>query len=960
MNLKRPQLLRWSLALLSILFAADVLTFLWAENQWFGEVGYQAVFQTRLWAKALIGLTVFCVSLGFLGINWTIARRNAWSTELSENDRASLPGKMGFAALLPITLIASLFISGWLIYQGQLVWGYWQAGTEQPVLRLGMVWQTVKTWAEQIWQLAIAAGLSVAILVSPQIWLGAIVLLTSLGFAFVLAEHWTTFLAALSPTSFNQADPLFQKEISFYIFSLPVWELIEFWLVSLSALALLSVGLIYLLSGNSLSQGLFSGFTRSQRRHMYGLGAVVLGAIALVYWLDRYRLLYSPEGVVFGAGYTNAMIQLPAYNMLLGMAALTAVGLVGAGLLQRSPQPHAKPVRRSRPSVPSSPKPIPLALYGLGLFLAISIAAEGILPALIQQAVVQPNELQLEQPYIRHGIDFTRAAFNLNNIDVETFDPENALTLADLQKNRQTVDNIRLWDTRPLLDTNRQLQRIRLYYEFPDADIDRYTLPTTDGRTTQQQVLIAARELDYNSVPAAAQTWVNKHLIYTHGYGFTLSPVNTAGEGGLPDYLVQGIEPITIDPRIQNAIPIDKPRIYYGEITNTYVMTGTQVQELDYPSGSDNVYNTYDGRGGVPIGNFWQRLVLAKHLRDWRMAITDNFTPQTRVLFRRNINQRVRSIAPFLHYDSDPYLVVADAQGTDPQFDQNHLYWMIDAYTTSDRYPYSDPLSHDFNYIRNSVKVVIDAYHGSVNFYIADESDPIIQTWKKIFPNLFQPLAKMPAALRQHIRYPQDLYGVQADHLMTYHMTDPIVYYNREDQWRAPNEIYGAQQQLVAPYYLITRLPSGSREEFILLRPFTPAQRNNLIAWLSARSDGDQYGKILLYTFPKQRLIFGPEQIEARINQDPVISQQISLWNRQGSRAIQGNLLVIPIERSLLYVEPLYLEAEQNQLPTLVKVIVAYRDRIVMADTLREAIEAIFRPAPNAPAIVRPVGNSPA
>jgi uncharacterized protein len=959
MNIKRPPLWFWILLSLGILFALDLLSFLWAEGQWFVEVGYLSVFWTRLWTKVLIGVTVFGVSLAFLGTNWSIACRNAWSPELSESDRASLAGKMGLTILLPLAFLCCFLISGWLLYQGQLAGRYWQAGFEQPILRLDMVWQTVKTWGQQLWQLAVCIGLSVAILVSPQIWLGAIVLLTSIGFAWIMSEHWSTFLAALFPTAFNQADPLFQQDIGFYIFALPVWELLEFWLVILSALALLSVTLIYLLAGDNLSQGNFPGFTRVQRRHLYGIGAIFVGAIALIYWLNRFRLLYSPDGVVFGAGYTNAIIQLPAYNLLLGMAALTGVGLLGAGLMRRSPKVTTQIVRRSNRQAKPSPKHTPLALYGLGLFIAVSVAAEVILPTLIQNAVVQPNELNLEQPYIRYGIDYTRAAFNISNIEVETFDPENQLTFADLQRNRQTIDNIRLWDTRPLLDTNRQLQRIRLYYEFPDADIDRYTLPTADG-TTQQQVLIAARELDYNAVPAAAQTWVNKHLIYTHGYGFTLSPVNTAGEGGLPDYLVKGLEPITVDPRIQNAIPIGKPRIYYGELTNTYVITQTQVQELDYPSGSDNVYNTYDGRGGVPIGNFWQRLVLAKHLRDWRMMLTENFTPQTHVLFRRNINQRVRSIAPFLRYDSDPYLVVADAQdANNPQFDENHLYWMIDAYTTSDRYPYSDPLSHNINYIRNSVKVVIDAYHGSVNFYIADAQDPMIQTWSKIFPNLFQPLEQMPAALRQHIRYPQDLYGIQSDHLMTYHMTDPIVYYNREDQWRAPNEIYDAKPQLVAPYYLITKLSSGDREEFILLSPFTPAQRNNLIAWLSARSDGDQYGKMLLYTFPKQRLIFGPEQIEARINQDPVISQQISLWNRRGSRAIQGNLLVIPIERSLLYVEPLYLEAEQNQLPTLIKVIVAYRDRIVMADTLRQALEAIFRPTTPEPAIVRPVDEIP-
>ncbi|HEY9662779.1 MAG TPA: UPF0182 family protein, partial [Allocoleopsis sp.] len=409
------------------------------------------------------------------------------------------------------------------------------------------------------------------------------------------------------------------------------------------------------------------------------------------------------------------------------------------------------------------------------------------------------------------------------------------------------------------------------------------------------------------------------------------------------------------------------PRIYYGEITDTYVMTPTRVKELDYPSGSDNVYNVYDGRGGIEIGTGWRRWLFSKHMLDWRMLLTDNFTPQTKLLFRRNINDRIRAIAPFLHYDSDPYLVVADTGNkawqkgyhqTDSQTpDQSYLYWIIDAYTTSDHYPYSDPGDHPFNYIRNSVKIIIDAYHGSVNFYVANPNDPIIQSWQKIFPDMFQPLDQMPSVLRQHIRYAQDFFRVQSDRLMTYHMTDPVVFYNREDQWRAPNEIYGDQPQAVAPYYLIMKLPTGKDEEFILLQPFTPVQRTNLIAWMAARSDGAQYGKMLLYNFPKQKLVFGPEQIEALINQDPVISERISLWNRQGSRALQGNLLVIPIEQSLLYVEPLYLEAEQNKLPTLVRVIVAYGSRIVMAENLQKSIEAIFQPPPVLNPIVRPVGE---
>ncbi|MTJ53762.1 hypothetical protein FJR38_14450, partial [Anabaena sp. UHCC 0253] len=591
-----------------------------------------------------------------------------------------------------------------------------------------------------------------------------------------------------------------------------------------------------------------------------------------------------------------------------------------------------------------------------------------ILPITVQKLIVEPNELKREEPYISRNIALTRQAFNLDVIDSQTFNPSGKLTEADIKANDLTIRNIRLWDQEPLLKTNRQLQQIRPYYKFPDADVDRYQIKNslTQDTTEKQQVLIAARELNYPDVPLQAQTWVNQNMIYTHGYGFTLSPVNTVAIGGLPEYFVKDISQNgsalnTSSPAIRESIPIGKPRIYYGEISNTHVMTGTKVKELDYPSGSDNVYNTYDGLGGIKLNSLWKRWLFSIYLKDWRMVFTRDFLPDTKVLFRRNINERIRAIAPFLKFDSDPYLVAADAHidNKNQQFpgQENFLYWIVDAYTTSDRYPYSDTGTDDINYIRNSVKVVIDAYNGTVKFYIADPSDPLIISWSKIFPQMFQTMQDLPPNLRSHIRYPVDFFKIQSERLMIYHMTDPQVFYNREDQWQIPNEIYGDETRQVEPYYLITSLPNVPFEEFILLLPYTPKQRTNLIAWLAARSDGENYGKLLLYNFPKERLIYGQEQIEARINQDPVISQQISLWNRQGSRVIQGNLLVIPIEQSLLYVEPIYLEATQNSLPTLVRVVVAYENRIVMAQTLEQALQGIFQPqlTPPPPPIIRPV-----
>ncbi|WRH69066.1 MAG: UPF0182 family protein [Planktothrix sp. GU0601_MAG3] len=403
-------------------------------------------------------------------------------------------------------------------------------------------------------------------------------------------------------------------------------------------------------------------------------------------------------------------------------------------------------------------------------------------------------------------------------------------------------------------------------------------------------MLIAPRELNYELVPEKAKTWVNEHLVYTHGYGFTLSPVNRVAEGGLPEFFVKNIgadprlDPDTtleVSPRIKNIIPIGKPRLYYGLLTNTQIMTSTKVQELDFPLGNENVYNIYDGEGGIVIGTGWKRFLFAYYLKNWQMLFTDNFTPETKLLFRRNILERVKAIAPFLHYDSNPYIVVADSNSS--SVDHNYLYWMIDAYTTSNMYPYSDPEGAGFNYIRNSVKVIIDAYNGTVKFYSLEENkDPIISTLKQVFPDLFNSIQEMPIALRKHIRYPVDLFSVQSQHLLTYHMSDPIVFYNREDLWRVPAEIYASKQQPMEPYYLIMRLPMEKSEEFMLMLPFTPASRNNLVAWLAARSDLEHYGSLLLYRFPKQRLIFGPEQLEALINQEPEISEQISLWSRQG------------------------------------------------------------------------------
>ena len=946
------RIFRLVVLLLGLWLCFDIASHLAAEFLWFQELGYLPAFLLRLKTQLGLWAIAFFASAGFLLGNLALANLLKYPVVFDKQVR----GEEGFGLrwLLPVLLVLSVLVGLILFYYTQDALRFWLPFTKLPsVSPLLLRWfEIVPQLPSQILQLGMLLGLSIAILINPQFWLNAIALALSLIFGFVLSEHWEQVLQYFHHSIFKSTEPLFQRDISFYVFSLPVWELWEFWLVGLFLYGLVAVSLIYLHSGDSLNQGRFLGFSPPQLRHLHGLGRCLCSAITLRYWLRRYELLYSTRGVAYGASYTDVTVQLPVYTGLSLLAVAIAIILLWRKNRVLSRQ---------------------LLIYGLGLYLIGAVIASWFLPIVIQRLVVEPNELARERPYIQRSIAFTRQAFDLDDIEVETFDPQGNLTVDSLQENDLTIRNIRLWDTRPLLETNRQLQQIRPYYKFPSADIDRYTLKRIlDSETTEKrQTILAARELDYSGVPKEAKTWVNEHLVYTHGYGFTLSPVNTVGPGGLPDYFVKDIgvdaqegnnsSLRTSSEQIRASIPIGQPRIYYGEISNTYVMTGTKAKELDYPSSNDNVYNSYDGSGGIGIGSVWRRWLFAQYQKDWQFLVTQNFTPQTKLLFRRNIRERVRAIAPFLRYDSDPYLVVADvnptnvAAGKSPS-NQNYLYWIIDAYTTSDRYPYSDPGLDEFNYIRNSVKVVIDAYNGSVDFYIADPQDPIITSLATIFPGLFKPLDAMPPALLSHLRYPVDLFNTQSERLLTYHMSDPQVFYNREDLWQVPTEIYGSKPRQVEPYYLIMKLPRGQSEEFILLLPFTPRERPNLIAWLAARSDGEEYGKLLLYEFPKQQLVYGQEQIEARINQDPVISQQISLWNRQGSRAVQGNLLVIPISRSLLYVEPLYLEAEQNSLPTLVRVIVAYENRIVMAETLEQALQAIFQPKDTTtPAIVRPV-----
>ncbi|MGK7941024.1 MAG: UPF0182 family protein [Crocosphaera sp.] len=961
--------------LLAIGLIFELVSHIIVEGLWFQEVGYIDIFfKQLLWQLGLWGI-ITGFSLWFLWGNLRQAKRHQWhfipsvpiqgkKKRRKRQKRISqlIPESRSFGLFWLIIILTILggLMGFMLLYYSEVAYDVWTPDFTLPNITpplptpffLDSIPEILSQLKTHLWKGVMMGGTIILILINGQVFLRIISIAFSMIFGLILSGNWTRILQYFQPTAFEKIDPQFGLDISFYVFSLPFLKLVNFWLGGLFFLGFIIVTITYLLSANSLSQGKFPGFSRNQLRHLYILGSFLMSLVGLYHWLARYQLLYSTKGVVFGASYTDIHFLLPIYTIAAIITIVIALWLLIKGITGWGKYAQIKSLR---PSIFSN---LPFSIFPFLLYLSILIIAFFGQQA-VQSLIVEPNELAKEKPYIERNIALTRHAFNLDQISVETLKGTGNLTkesLKSLDQNRLTLNNIRLWDSRPLLQTNRQLQQLRLYYKFNDADIDRYSIPVkiNDNLTkkAKQQVLIAARELDYNEVPEQAKTWVNEHLVYTHGYGFTLSPVNRVDQGGLPFYFVQNIgtennsgELQTSSNSIRNSIPIDNPRIYFGESTNTYIMTDTAVQELDYPSGQDNVYNVYDGRGGIKLENWTRRLLFADYLKDWQMLFTRNFTPDTRLIFRRNINRRIRRIAPFLRFDRDPYLVTAKVKNDNNQPEETTLYWIIDAYTTSDSYPYSEPGDRPFNYIRNSVKIVIDAYNGDVNFYIIDSSDPIIKTWNKIFPNLFKPFSEMPISLKVHIRYPKDLFNTQSERLLNYHMKDPQVFYNREDQWRIPQEIYGENQQPIEPYYLLMSLTSDA-QEFILFSVYTPTSRNNLIAGLFARSDGDNYGKMLLFELPKQRVIYGPEQIEALINQDPVISQQISLWNRQGSRVIQGNLLVIPFftEQSLLYVEPLYLEAEQNSLPTLARVIVVYENQIVMSKTLNQALNSIFEP----------------
>jgi len=743
-------------------------------------------------------------------------------------------------------------------------------------------------------------------------YLSWILVLISIFFGLAAQFGWERVLLALNATTFGMADPLFGMDVGFFVFTLPLlwglWYAIFFAvLINLAVTA----GAYLFLQADRLIFGPeerdYAEIARSIPGRALAHLSALLGILALLlsfrYLLDRYELLYSTTGVVYGAGYADVQARLPFLYIYAGAAILVALLLFASAAGRRSHR----------------------LVSVIGVVIVATAVLGVVYPAVVQQYSVSPNEIVMESPFIANNINYTLLAYGLDRVDERPFPVDYNLTGEDLLANSGTVDNIRLWDWRPLLSTYKQLQEIRLYYEFFDVDVDRYAI---DGE--KRQVMLSARELSSEELPEQAKTWQNLHLFYTHGYGICMSPANVVTLEGLPEFYVKNLPP---DSALGEML---RPEIYYGEGRKDYVVVKTGLPEFDYPLGDENVYASYSGTGGVELDPL-MRLLMTYRLASLKILLSDDVTAESRVMIYRNVKERANALAPFLFYDQDPYIVFADGR----------LYWIVDAYTLTDRFPYSEP-SGGFNYIRNSVKVVVDAYNGTVRYYVIEE-EPIVLAYEAIFPDLFSPLDSMPEELQAHLRYPVDLFKVQAGIYRNYHMNDPQVFYNREDAWDIPTEVYQGSRETVEPYYVIMKTPGSERdEEFMLIQPFTPRSKNNMIAWMCAKSDQPDYGGLVVFKFPKDQLIYGPMQIEARIDQDTEISEQLTLWSQKGSSVIRGNLLVIPIEESLLYVEPLYLRAENSELPELKRVIVAYGSQVAMEETLEEALAMIFEFAPEA------------
>jgi hypothetical protein len=771
-------------------------------------------------------------------------------------------------------------------------------------------------------------------------------------FALGFSSYWDTYLRYRYGGNYGLRDPLFGLDIGFYLFHLPFYELEQHLLGYLSFVTVMAVVAIYFTGASfrAAAGGYPSRSTGRAIRHVSALLLVLFAVVGWEFYLDRYELVYSTLGIVYGAGFAADHITRPVLSFMLG-ASIVYCALLGLNMVR----PTIRAIVTGAIAYTS--------LYVLGLLF---------LPALFQHYYVQPNELALETPYLKRYISFTRKAYGLDKIAETSYPALGDLTPAALARNQDTIDNIRLWDDRPLLQTYQQTQAIRLYYDFYNVDTDRYHL--ADG---YHQVMLSARELS-RELPAKAQTWVNQRLQFTHGYDIVMSLVSKTAGDGIPRYVLDNIPA-----RSSLGLKITRPEIYYGEAMRGYRIVGTKVREFDYPKGDDNVYTSYTGTGGIPLNSFWKRMLFAWTQHDVSILLTSYLEPQhSRIQLWRRVRDRVAQIAPFLRLDDDPYPVVSEGR----------LYWIADAYTASSYFPYSNPssaiqqpdqpedgfginpagrlilpprmtdqiapeLHGQLNYVRNSVKAVVDMYDGTVRFYVMDPTDPVLAVYRHAFPGAFSNLDQLPAELKQHLRYPRDLFAVQTEQFRLFHMTDPQVFYNQEDLWQLPKENYEGETHYMRPHYVLMKLPGSTRLEYLLMTPFTPPGRGNMISWMAAKCDFPDYGHIMVFALPKERLIYGPNQVEAMIDQNTDISRQLSLWDQRGSHVIRGRQIVTPIENSFLYVVPMYLTSTGTRFPQLKRVIVAADGKVAMAPTLDAALADLFAPQQPTAATPQAAGN---
>lgn len=719
--------------------------------------------------------------------------------------------------------------------------------------------------------------------------------------AISLSAWWLTLLKGMNGVALGARDPLFNRDISFYLFRLPLISGVLSTLITLTLLSFVATAAMYWLRNEITLPPRRASAKPRAARHLGGLLVLLFVLFAIRTWIvDTSGLLFSTTGPLIGASYTDVHIALPGLYVCAVVGILAAVW-VAFGIVRD--------------------KLVWSAVSATVVYVVVSVLARGIVPAAFQKLIVSPNELTRETPYLRRHIDATRNAWGLDKVEGRDLSGEVQLTMANIKANAATVDNVRLWERDLLMQTFKQLQEIRTYYDFVSVDDDRYTI---DGR--YRQIHIAARELNSESLPT--RTFINSRLTFTHGMGVTMAPVNQVTSEGLPVLFIKDVPPVSTV-----SVKLTRPQIYYGELTNEYVFVGTGQPEFDYPAGDQNIYTKYTGKGGVPIGSFLRKVLYAFQFGSLKILLSDDIKGSARVLYRRNIMERATTALPFLDFDNDPYLMITDA---------GELKWILDAYTTSDAYPYAQRTPDGTTYMRNSVKVVIDAYDGTVDAYIAQPNDPVVQTYAKIFGGIFKPISAMPADIRRHVRYPGDLFRIQTALHATYHMTEPDAFYHREDQWQIPGTINKVTNENPFMRHIIMRLPGEKDPEFIFMTPFTPRGKDNLAAWMVARMDGENYGKLSVYRFPKQSLVYGPKQIGNRINQDTDISRQLTLWDQKGSEVIRGELLVIPIEESLIYVQPIYLRAEGGSIPELKRIVVAHENRVVMGETLDEGLNALF------------------